>query len=147
MSLEEKKKFMQCRITWYQEKWLCKITFIKWRNGQENIDNNSKLQDNHFWQSSSVYWNQETLTLMTSEENCDNLIKCPSLWLFSVSVKRLYTFMHSGSVMCCVMPRTPETNYASRSSLSNKTLELSSMSLCRPVMTKPVSTVLQQCDE
>lgn len=53
---------------------------------------------NHYWQSSCVLLTQLSFTLMNSEENCEDLIKCPSPWLFRVRVSN--SFMH----LCAVDP-------------------------------------------
>lgn len=45
-------------------------------------------------------------TLMRSEHNCEDLIKCPRPWLFRGRVSNPSSLMHSGSLMHNVMPRT-----------------------------------------
>lgn len=89
---------------------------------------------------------------MRSEQNCEDLIKCPSPWLFSGRVSTPpYSLVHSGSLMHYVMPRTPKNNCCQRNFLEGQDV-LTELHACLqsshdkacPV---PHPTVLQQWDE
>lgn len=60
----------------------------------------------------SLSQDRSDFTLMSNEWNCEDLIKCPSLWLFrGWIVNPLYSLIHSGSLMQDVKPRTPENKH------------------------------------